>query len=565
MYLKSLTLTGFKSFGKTTLFEFPTSITAIVGPNGSGKSNVAESIRWVLGEQSMKSLRGKKGEDLIFHGSEKVARLARAEVKLIFDNSAKQLPFEFDDVIISRRVMRDGTNEYLLNGSHVRLKDIFEILSKVGLGITQHHIISQGEVDRILWTSPFERQEMVEDALGLREFHMKAKETLRKLEETGINMKQVEAQRREIQPHLKYLRLQAEKMKAHKKYALDLEEKSQEYLAREGSTLANLKKESHIKREPLMAEEHEYQKKIKALQEEIRHGEKEFSRVPGRDAVRKEIDELEEQRRMLEREFGKIEGLLLAHASSDSDISPTMIAGDIREAILYVDELLGKDSFESLKSGLKDVKVRLESLLRTLTGEKKSERSGELAGKKENILGELRVIELKIQDMKDKREEENIVREDIMVDLREREHEIRNLERELEGVRGRLREIEFSNEQYKSREAEFQKFLQEFGIEKHGSGDLFANDAERATLLRAIDRLRLKLEEAGGIDGSVIKEYDTTLERDEFLGRELGDLEKARKSLETLMRELEETLKERFINGLKKINHEFQEIFKTVF
>ena len=113
MYLKNLTLSGFKSFGKTTVFEFPTPITGVVGPNGAGKSNVVEAIRWVLGEQSMKSLRGKKGEDLIFSGSEKASRLGRAEVKLVFDNSKKQFPFEFDDVIISRRVLRDGTNEYI--------------------------------------------------------------------------------------------------------------------------------------------------------------------------------------------------------------------------------------------------------------------------------------------------------------------------------------------------------------------------------------------------------------------------------------------------------------------
>src|SRR3989344_9367675 len=129
MYLKSLTLSGFKSFGKSTVFEFPAAVTAIVGPNGSGKSNVAEAIRWVLGEQSMKSLRGKKGEDLIFNGSESSARLSRAEVKLIFDNSNKKFSLDFDDIVIARRVSRDGTNEYLLNGSPVRLRDIAELLA----------------------------------------------------------------------------------------------------------------------------------------------------------------------------------------------------------------------------------------------------------------------------------------------------------------------------------------------------------------------------------------------------------------------------------------------------
>ncbi|MDP3935019.1 MAG: AAA family ATPase, partial [Candidatus Giovannonibacteria bacterium] len=156
MLLKRLEMTGFKSFAKAVTLEFPTKITSIVGPNGSGKSNIADAIRWVLGEQSMKHLRGKKGEDLIFAGTPQIARLAKASVSLVFDNKEKIFPVEFDEVAMSRRVYRDGANEYLLNNSQVRLKDIIELLSKVGLGASQHHIIAQGDSDRILYASPKE-------------------------------------------------------------------------------------------------------------------------------------------------------------------------------------------------------------------------------------------------------------------------------------------------------------------------------------------------------------------------------------------------------------------------
>ena len=128
--------------------QFPVAVTTVVGPNGSGKSNVAEALRWVLGEQSMKSLRGKKGEDLIFNGSQTAAKMGRASVSLVFNNKSKILPIDFDELIITRLVHRSGENEYLINDSPVRLKDITEILGSVGLGASSHHIISQGEADR---------------------------------------------------------------------------------------------------------------------------------------------------------------------------------------------------------------------------------------------------------------------------------------------------------------------------------------------------------------------------------------------------------------------------------
>jgi len=191
MRLKRLELSGFKSFAKSTVLEFPNPISAVVGPNGSGKSNVADAIRWVLGEQSIKTLRGKKGEDLIYSGSFEQARLSKASVELVFDNIKREFPLEFDEVSIGRRVYRDGANEYLLNNSNVRLKDIIELLAKVGFGSSQHHIIGQGEADRVLYASPKERREMIEDALGLKIFQIKRIESERKLGRTKDNIKQV--------------------------------------------------------------------------------------------------------------------------------------------------------------------------------------------------------------------------------------------------------------------------------------------------------------------------------------------------------------------------------------
>ena len=196
MILKRLELSGFKSFAKTTVLQFPSAVAAVVGPNGSGKSNVAEALRWVLGEQSMKSLRGKKGEDLIFNGSQTAAKMGRASVALVFDNKNKILPVDFDEVIIARLVHRSGENEYLINDSPVRLKDITELLGKVGLGASSHHIISQGEADRFLNASPKDRKETIEEALGLKIYQIKKADAEKRLGKTAENIKQVESLRR---------------------------------------------------------------------------------------------------------------------------------------------------------------------------------------------------------------------------------------------------------------------------------------------------------------------------------------------------------------------------------
>jgi len=155
--LKSLEVSGFKSFAKKTELHFKSKITAIVGPNGSGKSNIAEAFRFVLGEQSMKSMRGKRGEDLIWNGSTETARSNRSRVKLVFDNSKNIFDIDFDEVIIERVVNRDGSNEYYLNSSLVRLKDVIELLSEAHIGASGHHIISQGEADKILSANIKER------------------------------------------------------------------------------------------------------------------------------------------------------------------------------------------------------------------------------------------------------------------------------------------------------------------------------------------------------------------------------------------------------------------------
>ena len=165
--LKSFSLHGYKTFATHTEFLFADGITAIVGPNGSGKSNIADAIRWVLGEQSYGLLRGKRTEDMIFAGSEQRSRAGMAQATVVFDNSDDWLPIDFSDVAITRRAYRDGENEYLLNNQKVRLKDVSELLAKSGLAERTYTIIGQGLVDAALALKAEERRRLFEEAAGI--------------------------------------------------------------------------------------------------------------------------------------------------------------------------------------------------------------------------------------------------------------------------------------------------------------------------------------------------------------------------------------------------------------
>ena len=170
MYLKSIEIHGFKSFANKILFEFHNGITAIVGPNGSGKSNVADAVRWVLGEQSAKQLRGSSMQDVIFSGSEARKPMGYASVEITFDNSDHKLAIEYEEVAVARRVYRSGESEYLINGNVCRLKDVQELFMDTGIGKEGYSIIGQGQVDKILSNKPEDRRELFDEAAGIVKF-----------------------------------------------------------------------------------------------------------------------------------------------------------------------------------------------------------------------------------------------------------------------------------------------------------------------------------------------------------------------------------------------------------
>ena len=211
VYLKSLTLRGFKSFADKTVMQFDPGLTVVVGPNGSGKSNISDAILWVLGEQSAKMLRGQAMEDVIFSGSSARQAVSMAEVTLVLDNSDGKLPVDYDEVAVTRRMYRSGESEYLINGAACRLLDITEILHDSGLGREMHSIISQGNLDSILSSRPEQRRELIEEAAGISKHQRRKQRSERKLKSMDENLTRAKDISREIQRQLRPLERQVGK------------------------------------------------------------------------------------------------------------------------------------------------------------------------------------------------------------------------------------------------------------------------------------------------------------------------------------------------------------------
>jgi len=228
---KSLEILGFKSFPEKITFDFSKNLTAIVGPNGSGKSNVVDAIRWVLGEQSFKNLRVSNLVEIIFSGNLKKPPAGFASVKATFDNSSKIFPVDFEEIEITRKIYRDGTSEYFLNKSSIRLKDLVGILASAKLGVKGLGIINQGSVDLFLRSSPIERVEMIEEMIGLKELRLKKNEASNKIEETKNNLEQSRNILMELEPNLRSLKRQVDKWEKRKDKELELQEKEKIYFS----------------------------------------------------------------------------------------------------------------------------------------------------------------------------------------------------------------------------------------------------------------------------------------------------------------------------------------------
>ena len=215
MYLKRIEMQGFKSFADKTIIELMPGITSVIGPNGSGKSNISDAIRWILGEQSMKSLRGSKSQDLVFAGTQSRKSLGYAEASLVFDNSDGSLPIEYTEVIVTRRIYRTGESEVFINKNQCRLKDVLELFMDTGIGRDGYSIIGQGKIDEILSNKSENRRHIFEEAAGIVKYRVRKEESEKKLERTKLNLLRINDILTEIEANIEPLKAQSEKAKQY--------------------------------------------------------------------------------------------------------------------------------------------------------------------------------------------------------------------------------------------------------------------------------------------------------------------------------------------------------------
>ena len=319
MFLKSLTLKGFKSFADATVLEMEPGVTVVVGPNGSGKSNVVDAIAWVLGAQAPSSVRSQKMEDVIFNGTSKRSALGRAEVMLTLDNSAGLLPLDFNEVTVSRTLFRNGDSEYAINGVECRLLDVQELLSDAGVGRQQHVIISQGQIDAVLTARAEDRRAIIEEAAGVLKYRKRKEKAERRLEATEANLLRVQDLIREVRRQLRPLERQAEAARRHEEVQAELRALRLFLSGQEVSSLRTRLQSLSGEKAGLETQESEIRRRLAALDTEVLAAEAELS-ARGDSGVGDELVRVEqlrerarglaaliaERRRGLERDQGQM-------------------------------------------------------------------------------------------------------------------------------------------------------------------------------------------------------------------------------------------------------------------
>ena len=448
MYFKKLELYGFKSFAEKTVLEFEPGVTAIVGPNGCGKSNIADAIKWVLGEQSAKQLRGSAMEDVIFNGTDKTAAVNLAEVSLTLSNEGKILPVEYAEVTVTRRVFRSGESEYLLNKNPVRLKDIAELFMDTGIGSSAYSMMEQGKVDQILSSRPEDRREIFEEAAGITKYKAKKKEALRKLEQTEQNLLRVVDIITEVKRQISSVERQAQKAK---KYQAEFEKLKGLELKKASFEFKNIvsQKENSLKEHGTIKEEENtfslkvgnFTSDLDRTKQELFKLEEELSRRQdqqrlietnintGKNKISLNIersDELEKRKISLENEVAsfkqkisdlnnQLENLKLAAATVQEDRAAKKILLEKKENYLVeLSELIKKSEDEIIKTkkDLLEVVAQESRLKNDVTKvsaniQNGSTRQRRLKLEKENVNEEIQGINAKLAACANELEEAN--------------------------------------------------------------------------------------------------------------------------------------------------------------
>ncbi|MBI2591839.1 MAG: AAA family ATPase, partial [Candidatus Brennerbacteria bacterium] len=362
-FLQRLELSGFKSFANKTVLEFPAGIAAIVGPNGSGKSNIVDALRWVLGEREARQLRSAKLENLIFSGSPTKPSLGLAQVALYFNNESRVLPFEFEEIVISRKADRSGLSEYYLNKAEVRFKDLAGILAQARLGASGLLIISQGDSDILVKSTAQERREMLEEVIGLRQYQLKKSEAERKLASTVINLDKAKAMIEEIKPHLRFLKKQTHRYERRGEILKELEVFQNYFFGSQTEEFEQRQKEIISKLEPMEQSLKEQIKESVRLESELKKTENARPHQKDLAELRNERQKIAAEQARIQKELGRLEGRLEYFVSSKTvtgDFPQSELMAAVRDARQTLNVLLQESDLSAIRTQISILLKRLD-------------------------------------------------------------------------------------------------------------------------------------------------------------------------------------------------------------
>ena len=479
MYLKSIEVQGFKSFANRIKFDFHEGITGIVGPNGSGKSNVADAVRWVLGEQRVKQLRGGTMQDVIFSGTENRKPLSYASVAITLDNSDHKLPVEFGEVTVTRKLYRSGESEYLINGTACRLKDINEMFYDTGIGKEGYSIIGQGQIDKILSGKPEERRELFDEAAGIVKFKRRKNLSLKKLEEERMNLTRVNDILQELEKQLGPLEKQSETAREYLKKKEELKVYDINMFLLEEERLRDRIREVTEKYENASAEMEESNERYGKMKEEYEAIEEEVDQIDlAIETARNQLNETNLLKQQLEGQINVLKEQINTARMNDEHYGKRQSAISVEIETRQSQRSSLEKEQKNLKGKLKEASLRAETAGKELIEVQTliAEHTAEITDKKQEImdlLGNRASTKAKIQHYDTTREQisarkavlaRNIIEvsseaEKQRTDLEKYEEDLRNVQEAIAEYGRRITEAEREIEAYQKEIAQKQEKL----------------------------------------------------------------------------------------------------------
>lgn len=592
MYLKRLELQGFKTFAQKTSLAFAHggegrhTLSVIVGPNGSGKSNLADAIRWCLGEQSLKLLRGKKAEDVIFSGSEGKSRSGFAEVSLTFDNADKSMKIDFAEVTVTRRLYRDGESAYLLNGAETRLQDIQLLLAEAGVGQRSYSVIGQGMIDHVLTATPEERKVFFDDAMGVRGFQMKRHQALLKLEKAAENLSEAEMLLGELTPRLQLLKRQVDRVQKRAQIEDELRVLQDAYYAAQWWAFHD-EQSAIVKRldaaRAVVAQKQQALKegdeRLLVLEKAQAGSAQDNGQLSTLQAAYKAAQQaLAEARRV---HFVAERELELAKVKAQTSWAPL----PLHEIIAHVGEITthhrgvldrlraakDMDEVRQLVDEAEEVLVKSSKLKERLIKPNPEDfsptpaQTAAIRAAKQEIA----VAEERVKDAERAMDAYSTASAAQKQEVFAFQRALRAVQQELFALEQQANAIAIELTRTETRlEGVEREMREDIGEERAGlvRRDRPVKDVGDVTALHErMMRLKHQLEMIGGIDEDVMKEYETANERFTFLTTQVTDLREAIRATEKVIDELDGEIRVQSEKSFKQINAEFQRYFKVLF